>query len=156
MARARGSHAAGMAELRRATADLAAQLAHLEETFKEVLPREARNIARRAIVQVAREVRDDVRAAAPVDEGTLSKALRSRRERGTPDRAEAGVRVTMGREARHDAFYWRFVEFGTKNKPAKPFILPTIIAWRRKVGAVFVRNWWPQFEREMAKRDKRT
>ena len=57
MARARGSHAAGMAELRQATADLGAQLAQIEETFAEVLPREARNISRRAIVAVAREVR---------------------------------------------------------------------------------------------------
>ena len=155
MARARGSHAAGMAELRQATADLGAQLAQIEETFAEVLPREARNISRRAIVAVAREVRDDIRSAAPVDEGTLRKAVRSRREKGGKDRAEAGIRITEGAEARHDAFHWRFVEFGTQYIPPVPFILPTIKAWRPKVGGAFVKNWWPQFEREMAKRDKR-
>lgn len=155
MARARGSHAAGMAELRSAADDLGAQLAHIEETFREVLPREARNIGRRAIVAVAREVRDDIRAAAPVDEGTLRKGVRSRREKGGPDRAEAGIRITEGREARHDAFHWRFVEFGTQHIPPAPFIVPTIKSWQPKVGGAFVRHWWPQFEREMAKRDKR-
>lgn len=155
MARARGSHAAGMAELQRATQDLGAQLAELEHTLTAVLPREARNIGRRAIVAVAREVRDDIRAAGPVDRGTLRKAVRSRREKGGRDTVEAGIRITEGREARHDAFHWRFVEFGTQHMPPVPFILPTVKSWRSKVGGVFVRHWWPQFEREMAKRDAR-
>ena len=48
----------------------------------------------------------------------------SKRQRGKKDAIWAGVYVTRGKAAKNDAFYWRFLEYGTKHMPAQPFAGP--------------------------------
>lgn len=128
---------------------------YVRETMTDLMPREARNIARRAVVAVARQVRDTARHNAPTDTGTLRKAIRSRRSKGGRDKANAEVNVTTGAEARNDGWYWHFIEFGTKRMRARPFIQPTLQEWRNKVAGVFQDEWWINFRKEMIKREKR-
>lgn len=127
----------------------------VRNTMKDLMPREARNIARRAVVAVARKVRDTARDHVPVDTGTLRKAIRSRRSKGGRDKANAEVNVTTGSEARNDGWYWHFLEFGTKSQSAQPFIQPTLAEWRNKAAKAFEGEWWSQFAKEMVKRAKR-
>ncbi len=127
----------------------------LRKTLTDLMPKEARNISRRAVVAVAKQVRDTARDNAPEAGGTLRKAIRSARTKARGDQANAAVHVTTGNEARHDAFYWFFVEFGTKNMSARPFIQPTLQEWRPKAPIAFGDEWWNQFEREMKKRAKK-
>jgi len=127
----------------------------VRNTMKDLMPREARNIARRAVVAVARQVRDTARENAPRDSGTLKKAIRSRRSKGGRDKANAEVNVTTGTEARRDGWYWHFIEFGTTKMKAQPFIQPTLAEWRNKAAAAFETEWWGNFRKEMVKRAKK-
>jgi len=128
---------------------------YVRQTLGDVMPKEARAIARRAVTAVARYVRDTARNNVPTDTGTLKKAIRSRRRKGGRDAANAGIFVTTGNEARNDGWYWGFIEFGTKKMKAQPFIQPTLAEWRSKAPKVFADEWWHQFSREMEKRAKK-
>ncbi len=125
------------------------------ESLKEVSPREGKRIARRTITKVAASVRDDMRQRAPFEEGTLRKAIKSRRRRGQPGLLEAGVFITHGKQATRDAFYWHWLEFGTAKMAPQPFIHPTVQAWQDKITAEWARQWWPQYEKEMKKRARK-
>ena len=85
------------------------------------LPRESKAILRRTTAKIAANIRNDMRANAPRRDGTLRRAIVSKRRRGSKDSIEAAVFITRGKEARHDAFYWYFLEYGTKHSAAKPF-----------------------------------
>lgn len=130
-------------------------LEELKDTLGDFLPREANNILRRTITKVAANIRDDMRKEAPKDEGVLRKAITSRRNRGTPDSIEAGVYITHGKKVRNSAWYWHFLEYGTVNHPADPFIYPTAEEWRGKISDSFRHELGPQIEREVEKRAKR-
>lgn len=66
----------------------------------------------------------------------LAKAIRRRYGKGLMDRRLSGL-------ARRDAWYWHFVEFGTKKQPAQGFM--TRAYEDNKSGVV------PTFQREFAK-----
>jgi HK97 gp10 family phage protein len=125
----------------------------LMATLKTVLPREARNITRRTVVKIAAEVRNDIRQNAPKDTGELKKSIKSKRDRGKPDFASASVNVIPKEQS--PAFYWRFLEYGTKNMPAQPFILPVVEQWKGKINEVYRQEFSVQFEKEMSKRVKK-
>lgn len=151
-----GSGAAGALKKRGGAGHL--QIDGMEEvkrTLGEFLPREATNILRRTITKVAAGIRRDMRQAAPKDEGVLRRAIISRRSRGTPNTVEAGVYITHGKGQKNDAWYWHFVEWGTVDTRAQPFIVPTVESWRPKISATFRNELRPQIEREIAKRARR-
>lgn len=130
-------------------------LEDLEGALLDFMPREAKAILRRTVRGVAAEIRKDARRSAPKDEGTLRKAIVSRGIKGKRTEESAGVFVTHGRGARHDAWYWFFLEWGTIKKPAVPFLTPAIE--RARVGFVsyFQSQFGKQLEKEMEKRAKR-
>lgn len=121
----------------------------LEKLLEDVMPREANNIVRRTVTRIAAGVRKDMRKAAPKDEGDLRKGIKSKRNRGRPNYAEAQV------YADPKAFYWRFVEHGTIEAPAQPFAFPTIEKWRARIDEIYREEFGKQFEKEMAKRAKK-
>ena len=127
----------------------------LNRTLADIMPAEARRIARRSVVAVAKKVRDTARQNAPRAGGTLRKAIRSAKRKAGRDEANAAVHVTTGNEARNDAFYWFFVEFGTRKQAAQPFIQPTIKEWEPKAPSAFADEWWGQFQKEMEKRARK-
>lgn len=127
----------------------------LKKTLGDFLPREANNILRRTITKVAAGIRNDMRQAAPKDEGVLRRAIISRRSRGTPNTVEAGIYITHGKGQKNDAWYWHFVEWDTVDTRAQPFIKPTVEKWRPKISATFRNELRPQIEREIAKRARR-
>lgn len=139
-------------------------------------PRAAKNIARRVVVGIARDARDRMRRRVPKRTRTLQRAIRHKRLRGKPDFAEAAVFITHGPGARHDAYYWHFVEYGTVphfgrianlGKPglereirphagttAKPFIVPTVVEMRAELPGIYLREFGRQLEKELVKRVK--
>ncbi len=98
----------------------------VREQLEDFLPREAEAILRRTVTKIAANVRDDIRKTAPKLTGTLRRAVRSRRERGSKGEVLAAVYITKGKGAKADAFYWHMVEFGTRTSPARPFIGPAV------------------------------
>lgn len=101
--------------------------AFVRAQLKEFLPKESTAILRRATAAIARNVRDDIRSNAPRRTGTLRKAVVAKRQRGKKNRMiEAAVFITKGNDAKHDAFYWHMVEYGTQTAPARPFVTPAV------------------------------
>lgn len=127
----------------------------LKDQLTDFMPRESIAILRRTVTKVAASVRNEARRNAPKDRGVLRKAIKSRREKGTRDYAEASVRVEQGKAAKYDAWYWHMVEFGTRLKAAKPFITPAFEKLRAESRSVFEREFLTQLEKQMLKRAKR-
>lgn len=154
MAKGSGGGAFGATSSRRTQVHIEG-LPELKKTLTKVMPREARNILRRTVTVVARDVRDDLRAGAAKRTRTLEKAIRSRRDRGTRDEARAGVYITHGKGAKRDAWYWHMVEWGTRKVRAQPFIGPTVRRWESLLANRFRRSFRGEFEKEMAKRARK-
>lgn len=88
-------------------------LEELHDLLSDELPNAAHQIARGAVLEVAKMVAADVKQNAPKRTGNLRKAVKARRTRGSRTAVGADVYVQKGTGSVHDAFYWRFVEHGT-------------------------------------------
>ena len=96
----------------------------VKRTLDQIAPRHANNLMRATIQGIASEIAKDSKKNAPRDSGDLRKAIKAKRKRSPKNRPVSEVVVTQGRSARYDAFYWRFVEYGTVKQAAAPFIKP--------------------------------
>jgi len=117
----------------------------LADALRELGPRVARNVLRRAVSAGAVEIRNDAKARAPVATGEMRRDILIKRERDGKDifSARYSVFVRSGKKSRisgrarnvqKDSYYWRFVEFGTAKMAAKPFMRPAYEA--KKEAAV--------------------
>lgn len=145
----------------------------LEQTlrnFREIEPRLQKNALRAAVNQLATETRDDARARVPQDTGNLRRNITSKRGRGFNKhqvsglvvvREERGDRVMSRaewrserfkrvREAIKNAFYWRFIEYGTRFLPARPFLRPALDRLRASIDRRFADAVRGKFERALA------
>lgn len=84
-------------------------------------------VSRQAVAAGARIARDKVRASAPFRTGRLKRGIVSSvaRRSETPGEVVAGVKVAAPRKDKEAPFYWPFLELGTVNMAAQPFIRPT-------------------------------
>lgn len=116
----------------------------LADAMRELPERVAKNALRSAVNAGASVIKAEARAKAPVDSGKLKKALYQKqiREQSGPYRQVFFVGVRSGPKRKKDgtkdysldAWYWRFIEFGTVKMAAKPFLRPAFEA--RKEQAV--------------------
>lgn len=67
-------------------------------------------------------VRDEARRLAPIDTGNLKKSIATIRRKG--DKNTVQFSVTPSKGGNHDGWYAHFLEFGTSNMSAKPFLRP--------------------------------
>ena len=101
-----------------------------------------KRVLRNALAAAAREVRDVAKRNAPVmtlgtslkapyrKPGTVRDAIRVRTSKADRKAGDVGVFVNVrpakagqrGAKNPNDPFYWRFLEFGTKKMPARPFL----------------------------------
>ena len=124
-------------------------LRRLEALPKEIAGKNGGPV-RRALGRAARLVRDEVRKNAPKRTGKLEANIIAARVRDDrpPGVSERFVVSVRGRKARYrdnrdnrragrvgqtyqkdgEAFYWKFIEFGTAKMPARPFIQPGVAA----------------------------
>lgn len=104
-------------------------LKELADKLQSFGPKLARNGLRAAVNAGAEVVRKDVQARVPVDTGVMRKAVYKKqiREESGDTRQTFYVGVRSGKKYQkknQDAFYWRFLEFGTAKLQARPFIRP--------------------------------
>lgn len=105
----------------------------LDADFKLLSNAEKRQVSRKAVRAGAVVFRDAVRANAPVRSGLLKRSVSVDTVRGS---ATAGVKFKKvlakkkGKKGRHKSmpFYWYFLEHGTSNMPAQPFVRPAFDA----------------------------
>lgn len=94
-------------------------------------------LARRAVAAAASIVRKAARANAPVDTGNLQKAIVMKRQRRTnlTEAYTVGVRqgktkdvkdAKKGGQLGKDAYYYKFIEFGTVKQTPQPFLGPAL------------------------------
>jgi HK97 gp10 family phage protein len=113
----------------------------LAKKLKALGPKVAKNGLRRATSAGAAIVRNDARARAPVDTGEMKRDIMMKREKDARGAETTGavysVFVRSGKKSRmagkkrnvdRDSYYWKFVEFGTANSPAQPFLRPAFEA----------------------------
>ncbi len=130
----------------------------LAAAMRELSPRIAKNALRAAVASGAGVVRDDAKARAPESTageksvsapppGTLKRAIAIKRDKDSQGNLAAKYSVFV-RQARNgsvgqkgvkaygrmDAYYAKFVEFGTSKMAAKPFLRPAFEA--RKEDAI--------------------
>ena len=120
-------------------------LDQLAQALRELPQRIARNGLRAAVYAGAKLIRDEDKLKAPKASaslgpnqpppGTLKRAviMKQVRELSGPKRQTFFVTVRQGKQYRHqgkkgkrsqDAWYWRFVEFGTVKMSARQFLRP--------------------------------
>ena len=127
-------------------------LKELNEALKQLPDRVARNVLRGAVSAGTTVIRKEAQQRAPVytglvseghpPPGTLRKSIRQSQQRQLSSLVQQafhiGVRAAVTRTksgAKNlDAFYWRFVEFGTSRMAARPFLRPAFEA--KKQAAV--------------------
>jgi HK97 gp10 family phage protein len=84
------------------------------------------------------------------------KSAARRRRRGIASLGELGEIEGKGSgNPGGDTFYWRFVEFGTQNAPARPFMRPALANNTQAATDVFLREygrWLDRWARQQAKR----
>jgi HK97 gp10 family phage protein len=107
----------------------------LAKALKELPDRVAKNGLRAAVYAGAKVIRDEAKLQALVATGTLKRAviLKQIPELSTKNKQTFFVTVRQGKKYRkqgkkgnlsQDAWYWRFVEFGTVKMSARPFLRP--------------------------------
>ena len=86
----------------------------ISKILSDVLPREAENLMRSTMDGIASEIRKKAAANAR-NRGlrTIAKAIKSRRKKSPPRKPVSLVFVEHGRQAKHDAYFWHFFEYGT-------------------------------------------
>lgn len=126
-------------------------LIELQDALHQLAPRVARKHLRRAVMTAARVVRDEAKGRAPIYHGKVSKghpppgtlkraitAARSNKSSG-PGKEVVNVFVRQAKNgsvgqknvkaySKLDAYYWRWVEFGTSKMAANPFLRPAFEA----------------------------
>jgi len=104
-------------------------LSELMEKLRQLGPRLARNGLRAAVSAGAQVIRREVKARAPRDSGVLNRAIyiKQIREKSSPTQQTFYVGARAGKRYQRknlDAYYWRFLEFGTVKMQARPFLRP--------------------------------
>ena len=117
-------------------------LDELKRKLAEVPKAMRKRVLRTALAAGAREVRDVAKRNAPTlslgsalkapyrKPNTIKQAIRVRTSKADRRAGDVGVFVNVrpakagqrGAKNPNDPFYWRFLEFGTKKMPARPFL----------------------------------
>lgn len=118
-----------------------AELAKLQDKLQAL----SAKIAKKAMSKAARKamsiVRDEVKADAPVDTGDLKANVTLRTSARKNGIVYARVGIKGGAKANPDTpYYFRMVEFGTQDMPAKPFMRPALENSAQQILDIVVRE----------------
>jgi HK97 gp10 family phage protein len=130
----------------------------VSKILREIAPKHAQNLMRATIHGVASKIAKDAAQRAQKGlTGTLKKAIIAKREKSNPDYPRSSVYVRHGKTQKYDAFYWRFVEFGTKNGAReRPFIRPARDAANASFKQDLVTEFGIKLEKALAREAKKT
>lgn len=108
-----------------------------------IAPREAKNLIRATVHDIAGQAAKMARANSPDDTGLLDKSTKHKRARGTPTTVQSDVTVAKA------AFYWKFLEYGDgPDKVEHAMFLKAL----REVGADIERVYCEAFVRKLEAR----
>lgn len=125
----------------------------IQRILEEIAPRHARNLLRATVHGVASQIAKDAKQGAPRDTGNLKKSIRAERKKSPPDRPVADV-VIRSRGPK-SAFYWKFIELGTKNRGERPFIRPAYDRARADINNIFREQFGKKLESALKRAAKK-
>ena len=102
-------------------------LEDVDKILTKIAPNQARNLMRSTVHGYVGRIAKKAKTIVNTDTFTTKKAIKARREKSTPDKPRSSVIITRGKSARNNAWWWRFIEYGTSGKTAqaaRPFIAP--------------------------------
>lgn len=108
--------------------------------LKELAPKEMKKAVRQASRATAKAVLDDAKSAAPVDTGLLESSLTVRTATKIGRNRIAHRVITKDVFGGQKAFYAHFVEFGTVNMEADPFMRPALWGNEDEMKRVFTQE----------------
>jgi len=134
----------------------------VQKILNQVTPRHARNLASTTVQSIAMRVAKDARLRAPKsqDGGTLKKSISAKRRRTFSDQPVSDVVIHK------DAFYWRFVEYGTGGGKgshladivmpnAHPFLRPAADEVKADIVKIYTEQFGKQLEKALAREAKK-
>lgn len=128
-------------------------IADVNRTLKEIAPREAQNLMRATVQDIASQLAKSAKVGAPKDGGDLKKAIKAKRERTYPGKAESSVLVNTGKGG---AFYWRFLEYGQGPDGVEhAFFLRALEEMRPNMDRVYMESFVKKLEARLARERKR-
>lgn len=130
----------------------------IREQLKDVGVREGRNLMRATVRSVAVRIQRSAAEKAPVDEGDMKRSLKVRARRSHPDSPVFEVWAGSTGGSKFDAFYWRFVEYGTSGQtaqPARPFIRPAVEEVRALLPGILREEFGKKWEKALARKRKK-
>lgn len=130
-------------------------LDEIRETLKDVGTREGRNIMRATIRAIAAKISKAAKQNAPVDSGDMKASIKLKQRKSKPDNPVFEVWAGSKTGAKFDAFYWRFVEYGTKTQPARPFIQPAADEVRAQLPGILREEFGKKWEKALARKRKK-
>jgi HK97 gp10 family phage protein len=105
--------------------------AELRAKLRGLPDRIAKNILKSAVRAMAAHLRDAVRAKAPVATGRLRRSIKSKDSGGRSKNREIAAKVVAG------VGYARFIEQGTSQKAARPFMRPAFMQEKDALVKIF-------------------
>ncbi len=125
----------------------------IDKLLTQIAPRQAQNIMRSTVHGVAGELAKNARKIAPDDPNTkkndFKRSIKTKRERMVGNGILSTVRVLPR------AFYWRFLEFGTKKMAERPTFTKVLENFRGKMDSVLKEQFIKKFTATLARARKR-
>lgn len=124
-------------------------LADLNAVLNAVAPREAKNLLRATVLDIAKQLATEAKGSMPEDSGDMIAGTKAKRDRGTRDSIEASVNVT-------GAYYWRFLEYGQGPDGLEyAFFLKALQAMRPDMERVYLEAFGRKLAARLARERKR-
>lgn len=114
--------------------------------LEQIGPREAKNIMRATVGDMAAGIRKDAKQEAPVADGDLKRAIKVKRRRVVMGRIRADVIVDR------KAYYWRFIEYGTSERSENAFFTRALEKFRGQAMDRFLTSFVKKFKATLARR----
>lgn len=136
------------------------QMNGIDELIKKLnveAPREAKNLARAVVHDVAGQMAKEVRAQTPIKTGNLRKSIKHKRHKPKKNgRFSSSVRANALKNSgkKGDAFYWKFVEFGTRTIKPRPFIKPIKVRYAGMMESIMKEAFFRKLEQKLKRAAK--
>jgi|TARA_B100001105_G_C22397410_1_gene447474 HK97 gp10 family phage protein len=130
----------------------------IQKLLTKIAPNHARNLMRSTVHAMAGGVAKEAKTKAPTRTGDLKKAIKTKRKKSHPDKPISAVIVEHGFNVKNDAYYWRFVEYGTGGEnaqQARPFIAPAVETLRQNFNSTMVREFGKKLEKKLERERKK-
>lgn len=120
-----------------------------QQLLESIAPREANNIMRSTVHGMAGEIAKKGKEFAPEDQGELIANIKTRRRRVRHGLARSDVIVGQ------DAYYWRFLEYGTSKLGEIAYFAAAIEYFRARWTELFLRQFVKKFVSALKRARKR-